>query len=268
VKQGGSGQAAGGEERSHPGPGLEPGLRSVLADNPGPLTLDGTRTYIVGRQRLAVIDPGPDVEDHVRALAFLAAGAESVTILLTHAHADHAQGAPRLARLTGASVLGAGPVDRTLADGDAVETDAGTLIAVSTPGHAREHLCFHWAERAALFSGDLVLGRGDTTWVAGYPGCVADYLASLARLRRLELRRIYPGHGEPIDDVRDRLTRFEDHRRARIAQVQAALGATPDATRREILERVYGGAVPPGLEPAALESLDALLDHLGEAGRP
>ena len=218
-------------------------------------------------RHLAVVDPGPDVRAHVRAVASLVEDAEHVTILLTHEHADHAGGAAELARLTGAGVVGAGPVDRKLAEGDAVPTDAGELLAVWTPGHAREHLCFHWPERRALFAGDLVLGQGDTTWVAGYPGCVADYLASLKRLRAMALERIYPAHGDPFDDVDARLARFEAHRRARIAQVQAALAADPTATRRQILERVYGGTIPPALEPAALESLEALLDYLGERGR-
>jgi hydroxyacylglutathione hydrolase len=215
-----------------------------------------------------VVDPGPDVEAHVRAVSSLVDGAERVTILLTHEHEDHAGGAAALAKLTGAPVLGAGPVDRVLADGAAVETDEGELIAVSTPGHAPEHLCFHWPKRGALFAGDLVLGEGDTTWVAGYRGCVADYLRSLARLRTLSLRRIYPAHGDPIDDVDARIARFEAHRRARIAQVEAALRETPSATRRQILERVYGGTVPPPLVPAAMESLSALLDYLGEGERP
>jgi hydroxyacylglutathione hydrolase len=214
------------------------------------------------------VDPGPDEEAHVRAVSSLLAEAEQVVILLTHAHRDHAGAAAHLASLVGAQIVGAGPVDRVLGDSEAVATDAGDLIALHTPGHAREHLCFHWRERAALFAGDLVLGEGDTTWVAGYSGCVADYLASLERIRGLGLRRIYPAHGDPIDDVEARLTRFESHRRARIAQVQAVLTATPMATRRQILEAVYGSTVPPGLEAAAMESLGAVLDYLGEGARP
>jgi glyoxylase-like metal-dependent hydrolase (beta-lactamase superfamily II) len=165
-------------------------------------------------------------------------------------------------------VVGAGPVDRALGDGETVPTDAGDLVALLTPGHARQHLCFHWPERRALFAGDLVLGEGDTTWVAGYPTCVLDYLGSLERVRGLTLVRIYPAHGDPIDDVEARLARFESHRRARIAQVQAVLETTPGATRRQILERVYGSTVPPGLEAAAMESLGAVLDYLGEGARP
>jgi glyoxylase-like metal-dependent hydrolase (beta-lactamase superfamily II) len=207
------------------------------------------------------------VEAHVRAVASLVEGADSAVILLTHGHPDHAASAARLADLLNAPVLGAGPVERALADREPVDTDAGELVALHTPGHDRAHLCFHWPERAALFAGDLVLGAGDTTWVAGYPGCVADYLASLARLRGLGLSRIYPTHGPPIDDVEARLMRFEAHRRARIAQVEAALTAHPDATRSEILAHVYGDTVPPGLRAAALESLEAVLDYLREGAR-
>jgi glyoxylase-like metal-dependent hydrolase (beta-lactamase superfamily II) len=116
--------------------------------------------------------------------------------------------------------------------------------------------------KGALFAGDLILGAGDTTWVAGYPGCVADYFTSLGRVRSLGLQRIYPAHGDVIDDVNDRLDRFESHRRDRIAQVEEAIRERPEATRRQILERVYGPKLPPSLERAAFASLDAILDYL------
>ena len=246
---------------------LEPGLRSVLAANPGPFTLEGTLTYLVGSRRVAVVDPGPDRPEHLAAVARAVAGADAVVLLLTHGHLDHAGGARTLAGMLGAPLLGAGPVDRTLAEGEAIETDAGPLVALETPGHADEHVSFHWPERSALFAGDLVLGRGDTTLVAGYPGCVADYLDSLARVRSLGLTRLYPAHGPPIDDVSERLLHFESHRRARIAQVREVVASYPGASRREILERVYGDLVPPGLETAALASVDAILDHLGKGAR-
>jgi hydroxyacylglutathione hydrolase len=208
------------------------------------------------------------VEEHVRAVSSAVADAELVSVLVTHGHGDHADAAAEVARRTGAPVFGAGPVERPLADGDSIQTDAGPLVAVETPGHAREHLCFHWPARKALFAGDLILGAGDTTWVAGYPGCVADYFTSLERLRSLGLRRIYPAHGDDIDDVNERLDRFEAHRRHRIAQVEAILRERPEATRRQILHRVYGPKLPPSLERAAFASLDAILDYLaGEADK-
>ena len=250
---------------AHPRPRpLEPGLRSVLAGNPGPFTLDGTLTYLVGERRVAVVDPGPDLSPHLDALARALEGAESVVLLITHAHLGHAGGAAALARGLGARVLGAGPVDERLGEGAPVETDAGELVAVETPGHAHPHLSFHWAERGALFAGDLVLGRGETTLVAGYPGCVSHYLASLARVLELGLRRLYPAHGPPIDAVAERRRHFAAHRRARIAQVRELRASNPTLGREEILARVYGDTVPPGLERAALASVDAILDHLAE----
>jgi glyoxylase-like metal-dependent hydrolase (beta-lactamase superfamily II) len=212
---------------------------------------------------VVVVDPGPDDEGHVRAVSSAVAGADSVTLLLTHGHLDHAGGARSLAQLTGAQVLGAGPVQRVVRDGEAIPTDAGALVAVETPGHAPEHFCYHWIDREALFAGDLILGSGDTTWVAGYSGCVAEYLSSLERLRPLKLKRIYPAHGPVIDDVKRCLDRFEGHRRDRIAQVAAVMNEDPEASRHQILHRVYGTKVPSVLVPAALASIDAILDYLG-----
>ena len=220
---------------------------------------------MVGRERVAVVDPGPDLASHVSALASVLEGAQVVAILLTHGHSDHAAAAPRLARMVSAPVLGGGPAESALGDGEAVETDAGELFAVATPGHAREHVCFHWTERRALFAGDLLLGKGDTTWVGGYSGCVRDYFASLERVRQLGLRRVYPAHGPPIADVPRALARFESHRRARLAEVEAFLAEHPEASRHEIMQRIYGSSVPRSLEAAAEASLDALLEHLGRS---
>jgi glyoxylase-like metal-dependent hydrolase (beta-lactamase superfamily II) len=211
-----------------------------------------------------VIDPGPDVPEHVRALKTVIDGAERAMILLTHGHADHAGAAAPLAAATGAEVWGPGEVSAVgypLADGASVETDAGHLVAVATPGHAREHLCFHWPERRALFAGDTLLGVGDTTWVAEYPGCVADYLDSLERLRGLELDVIYPAHGPPLSEPADALDRFEAHRRLRIRQVRDVLLARPDADLEDLLEAVYGDSVSPRMRGAARRSLGALLEH-------
>jgi glyoxylase-like metal-dependent hydrolase (beta-lactamase superfamily II) len=211
-----------------------------------------------------VIDPGPDVEDHVRALASTLAHANEVTILLTHGHPDHAAAASALAAALHASVAGPGTlsVDRPLRDGDTVATDAGELVAVATPGHTREHMSFHWPERRAVFVGDHLLGQGDTTWVAEYEGCVADYLDSLDRLRRLEAEVLYPAHGPPLLDPAAALDRFEEHRRARVRQVEEALAARPDATAAGLVEIVYGSTLPRGMEPAALQSLEALVDYV------
>ena len=215
-----------------------------------------------------MIDPGPDVARHVRALASAVAGAEDVTILVTHGHRDHAGAVTALASETGATVAGPEGVEglgRVLVDGATVVTDAGELIAVHTPGHTREHLCFHWVERRALFAGDLVLGVGDTTWVAEYPGCVADYLKSLDRVKGLALAVIYPAHGPPLEDPARALDRFEAHRLTRIDQVRAAMDHNPGADIEELLDIVYGATVPDSMRGAARRSLEALVDHVTAA---
>jgi glyoxylase-like metal-dependent hydrolase (beta-lactamase superfamily II) len=214
---------------------------------------------------VAIVDPGPDVEDHVRALAVAVGEAESVRIVVTHGHPDHAGAARLLSDRLGSEVVGpdiSNVVDRVLADGDVVETDAGSLVAVHTPGHTVDHLCFHWPEAGALFAGDMFLGEGDTTWVAEYPGCVADYFRSLERLRALPLDVIYPAHGAPLDDPADTLERFERHRRERVRQVEQALEALPDGNMESLLALVYGDRLPSGLAGAAARSVAALVDYV------
>lgn len=239
------------------------------AGNAGPFTLDGTRSYRVGKRKAAIIDPGPDVESHVRALVTFMDDAEDVQIVLTHRHDDHAGAASALARALSAGVWGPAEVegvDHVLEDGDVVQTDAGALVAIQTPGHTVGHLCYHWPERSALFAGDLLLGRGATTWVAEYPGCVTDYMRSLDRLRTLDLEVLYPAHGPALENVTGALDRFERHRTERIEQVRAALTLHPDASVEELLRLVYEDTIPRGLEGAAARSLSALVDHVREGG--
>ena len=245
---------------------LPDGLRFLNAGNRGPFTLDGTRTFLVGRRVVAVIDPGPDDPDHLQALARVLEDAGDVTILLTHGHRDHAGGAARLAARLDAPVVGSGLAGiRPLADGESVETDAGRLVAVPAPGHAPDHLCFHWPERRAVFAGDLLLGEGDTTWVAGYPGCVADYLAALDRIDSLDPQVIFPAHGPPLTRPSHDIARFRSHRLDRVEQVRRALHENPGATARELLGPVYGPALPEGARGAAQESIEAVLDFLRTA---
>lgn len=257
------------------------GLRWIDAGNAGPFALEGTRTHIVGRSRVAVVDPGPPLRSHVDAVVreVESGGAEAVALLLTHGHPDHAGAAAALAARLGAPVLGAwgrettedgsgasGPptgVDfRPLADGERVATDAGELVAVSTPGHAREHLVFHWPQEAAVFVGDLVLGAGETTWVGAYPGCVADYLASLERVERLGPRILLPAHGPPVTEAALHIELYRAHRLARIGQAARALAARPEATLDEIFREIYGGALPPEYADAARASVAALVEHV------
>lgn len=242
---------------------MEP--RVVRAGNPGPFTLDGTRTFLLGRKRVAVVDPGPDVESHVRALVIALEGAREVTVLLTHAHGDHAGAALPLARaLAGrCRILGAGAGARPLREGDRVETDEGGLETLETPGHALPHLSFLHPASQTLFCGDLLLGEGDTTWVGEYPGAVTDYLASLRRLQALPLRRILPAHGPPLEDPAGALARFVEHRLGRVRQVEEALAGWDGLGVGALVEQVYGAHLPSRLREAAELSVRSTLNHLG-----
>lgn len=230
-------------------------------------------TFVLGRERVIVLDPGPDVDDHIRALARAVADARQVTIALTHGHADHADGVDPLLSLLARDgrrdidVVGAGhrraigPESRPT-----VSFDGGLLHAIPTPGHSQDHLSWHWPEQRALFAGDHILGRGDTTWVGEYPGCVADYLASIERLRSMDLAVIHPGHGPSIDDPISALDRFERHRRRRIERVRDLRRAQPSLRGRALFEQVYGDLVPAGLDGAARASLAALEEYVDTVG--
>jgi glyoxylase-like metal-dependent hydrolase (beta-lactamase superfamily II) len=170
----------------------------------------------------------------------------------------------------GAEVWGPAGVEcvgHVLADGDAIITDEGNLITVSTPGHTSEHLSFYWEAQQALFAGDHLLGKGNTTWVADYPGCVSDYLNSIAQLRMLSLSVIYPAHGPPLENPTEVLNRFESHRLARIQQVEEALEQHPSIAAEELVAFVYGDALPNGMERAASQSLEALREHVQTLGK-
>lgn len=237
--------------------------RCIVADNPDPFTLDGTRTYLVGHKRVAIIDPGPYVDSHVRAVVREVAAAEQVWVLLTHGHADHSGAAEAVADAVGAEIVGVGiPAARGLGDGEVVETDQGRIASFDTPGHSREHVTFHWIEADAGFPGDVVLGQGETTWVGEYDGCVADYLESLERLRSVEFKTLYPGHGPAIEDPGATLNAYEAHRWDRIRQVADILAVRPGASTDELLVHVYGSTIPAGLEGAAFKSLQAIRDFL------
>lgn len=234
-------------------------VRSFLALNPGPVTLSGTRSYVVGEAEAAIIDPGPDTESHIAALADAAADAHSVTILLTHGHDDHAGGAATLARALGAEVHGPGG-DYPIADGQRFATSDGDLVALSTPGHARRHFCFHLARNDSVFVGDLILGEGETTWVGEYSGAVAQYLRSLDRIEALEPRILHPAHGPTIRDPAAAIARFRDHRLARIEMVRRALAGGHTGVAA-ITRHVYG-ELPTKLHAMATTSVEAILDYL------
>lgn len=247
---------------------MEP--RVVQADNAGLFTLSGTRTHLVGRSRVAVVDPGPDDPRHLARVREALEGATSVVILVTHGHPDHMAGARPLARSLKAAgveklrVLGSVEgIEEPLAEGVRVDTDQGALRALSTPGHARPHFAFHWEETGTLFPGDLLMGEGDTVWVGSYPGCVADYLASLDRLKALDPVRLLPAHGPPLEDPMEAIDRFRRHRIHRLGQVASVLEDEPEAEADRIVERIYGPELPGALRSAARWSVLALLEHLG-----
>jgi glyoxylase-like metal-dependent hydrolase (beta-lactamase superfamily II) len=250
-------------------------LRTVLAPNPGPMTLDGTRTFIVGCERPAVIDPGPSAGGHLDAILAALEGRTPIAILLTHAHGDHSELAGQLAYETGAPVMMAHRADTTadhpgvsrwLEDGDAIHTDVGTMQVVATPGHAPDHVAFHWHDRGAVFVGDLFMGQGDTTLVAPPEGDLAAYLRSLDRVASLCPTVLYPAHGPELADPAEAVARYRRHRETRIEQVVHALRRAGPSRPRELLDAVYGADLHPSLRLAAEGSLHAILGYLTAEG--
>jgi glyoxylase-like metal-dependent hydrolase (beta-lactamase superfamily II) len=250
-------------------------LRTLIAPNPGPMTLDGTRTFIVGHERPAVIDPGPSAGPHFEHILAALGGRTPAAILLTHAHGDHSELAWPLSSRTGAPVMMAPGTDRRdeeslvsrwLKDGDAIHTDAGTLQVVATPGHAPDHLCFHWHDRCALFVGDLLMGEGDTTLVAPPEGDLAAYLRSLDRVASLSAEVLYPAHGPALADPAEAVARYRRHRETRIEQVVHALRRAGPSRPRELLDAVYGADLHPSLRFAAEGSLQAIFGYLSAEG--
>jgi glyoxylase-like metal-dependent hydrolase (beta-lactamase superfamily II) len=225
----------------------------VRADNPSPYTLEGTNSWLVGRDPCWVVDPGPAQKEHVEAVTLAAAERGGVGgIAVTHGHPDHAGGVELLRERTGA----AAPV--VLADGQR----AGPLLALHTGGHAPDHVVFV-ADRIA-FTGDAVLGRG-SVFVAPGPGSLRGYLAALERLRDLGPVLLCPGHGPLIEDAVERLDGYVAHRLDRERRLLAALDEGLRGVD-ELLDRVWHDA-PPTLRTAAAITLAAHLGKLEEEGR-
>ena len=242
-----------------------PRIVRVLAPNPGPMTLEGTNTWIVGAAGAIVIDPGPDDEGHLQSVAREAGSVAA--ILLTHHHPDHAPGAVWLARATGAPVYGhrAQPGESPLPDGAEFRAGDGVLVrAVHTPGHTPDHVAFFAPAVAALFTGDAVLGRG-TSVIDPPEGDLAAYLRSLETMLALEPRTIYPGHGPAVWSAVAKLGEYRSHREERERQVVEGLSEGP-RTPEELVPDIYG-AYPEELRPLAARSVLAHLLKLEREGR-
>ncbi len=236
----------------------------VLADNPSPMTLDGTNTWLLrdepSRRAAVVVDPGPLDTRHLAAV--LDAAGSVPFILLTHGHPDHSDGARRFHELTGAPVYALDPAHRYgaegLAEGD-VLAGAGVEVSVlATPGHTADSLSFRVAD--SVLTGDTILGRG-TTVVAHPDGILAEYLQSLQRLSLLDEVTVLPGHGPELADAGAVARAYLAHREQRLAQVRAVLSGRPDATAREVVEVVYAD-VDQSVWWAAELSVRAQLDYL------
>ncbi len=260
---------------------VAPGVRRIVARNPGPYTYHGTNTWIVGEGRVAVIDPGPDDPAHRRAVLEALRGETVTHILITHGHQDHAQGAAALAAETGAALHGfaaawrerasgtaaAQPAFRwevPLADGDRIDGEGWALEVLHTPGHASDHLCFALQGSGILFSGDHVMGWSSTL-VAPPDGDMAAYMASLARLLRRADTLYLCGHGPPIERPERFVRALLAHREGREAQILEALRAG-DRTADDLLARLYPGLAEP-LARAARRTIEAHLAKLAAEGR-
>jgi glyoxylase-like metal-dependent hydrolase (beta-lactamase superfamily II) len=229
----------------------------VVAPNPGPYTGPGTNTWILDAGPVAVVvDPGPDDDSHLAAINRKLAGATIGVVLVTHSHPDHLPLADRLARPHHA------PVKRypDLGDGDVVRAGKLNIVALHTPGHSADHLCFWLADDRALFTGDLVLGRGSS--MVTYPeGNVADYLRSLGRIAALEPKMLFPGHWDPVTDAARKIDEYRTHRLEREAQVLAEV-RRGRGTAGELTRRVYGPEVGEELMQAAEMTMRAHLQKL------
>ena len=245
--------------------------RLVRADNPGPMTLDGTNTYLIrdtAADESVVVDPGPLDEAHLAAVA-RAAGRVAL-VLLTHGHPDHADGAHTLQEMTGAPMAAVDPQlcvgTDPLVPGATYWGVAGIdLRVLGTPGHTSDSVSFVvLGEQPGLLTGDTVLGRG-TTVVAHPDGRLRDYLTSLAVIRDLPgPLALLPGHGPAGGDARQRATAYLAHRAQRLDQVRAALAAGASSPQ-DVVRRVYAD-VDEQLWPAAELSVRAQLDYLAELG--
>lgn len=270
---------------------IEDDLVRIVAPNPSPMTEAGTNTWLLGRETLAVIDPGPDSAAHLQALTHALAGRPVAAIFVTHSHLDHSPLAAPLSWRTGAPVLAFGdsragrrPVmerlaragaigggegidpdfrpDRRLADAERISAPDWEIEVIHTPGHMDNHICLRAGDR--IFTGDHVMGWASSL-VSPPDGDLTAFMASCARLRGIPARRYYPGHGAPVEDPAARLDWLIAHRRSRSAQILAALAEGP-ADAAALTARLYAD-VPAALHPAAERNVLAHLIDLMEQSR-
>ena len=261
---------------------VTPLIRRIVARNPSPFTADGTGTYVVGHGRVAVIDPGPKLPEHIESLLRALRGETVTHIVVTHTHLDHSPASPAVRRATGAPTYGFGPhaaalgpaveeggdrefvPDHAMREGDAVEGPGWRLEAVHTPGHTSNHLCFALPQERVLFSGDHVMGWS-TSVIAPPDGNMGDYMRSLVKLLAREDAAYFPTHGPPINDPQAFVQAFIDHRHDREAAILHRL-AEGDTDIPAIVRAVYVG-LPKALLGAAGRSVLAHLVELVAEGR-
>jgi len=265
---------------------VAPGIRRLLAGNPSPFTFTGTQTYIVGARELggdiAVIDPGPDLPDHVEAILAATRGERIAAIICTHTHRDHSPASRPLAAATGAPIVGCAPLaldddgpradaafdfdyvpDRVLGDGEALVGNGWRLAAVATPGHTSNHLCFALEGTGALFTGDHVMGWS-TTVVSPPDGDMTLYMQSLALLLGRDDKVYHPAHGPAVGKPHSHVRALIAHRRMREQQILKRLGEG-EGRIPIMVETMYQGT-DPRLFPAAGRSVLAHLVDLEARG--
>jgi glyoxylase-like metal-dependent hydrolase (beta-lactamase superfamily II) len=262
---------------------VAPGIRRIVARNPGPFTFRGTGTYVVGDGEVAVIDPGPDLDEHVAALVAGLAGEQITHILITHTHRDHSPAAAAVKAASGATTWGFGPhaggrrgdpaveeggdwdfaPDVRVRDGDSIAGKGWRFEAVHTPGHTSNHLCFALPESGVLFSGDHVMGWS-TSVIAPPDGDMSAYMASLDKLLGRRDAVYWPTHGPAIPEPQDHVRAFIAHRREREAGILECLDAGAERVEA-IVDKLYLG-LEPGLRRAAGRSVHAHLLDLAARG--
>jgi len=264
---------------------IAPGVRRIVANNPGPYTFLGTNTYIVGTGEVAVIDPGPADATHLTAIAEATRGERVTHILITHSHRDHCDGALPLQAKLGGEIVAYGPTgtprgvgtpdledafvdtaftpDLPVSDGDTVKGRGFTLDVLHMPGHAPDHLCFALVGKRTVFTGDHVMGW-NTTVIAPPEGNMADFIASLERLAHRHDKVFLPGHGGRIETPRRVVRAYITHRKWREQNILACIDAGV-CTIPRIVAKLYG-ALDADLKGAAALSVLAHLEHLSAKG--